>query len=139
MQKKKEINIQIGERIKRSREASGYTQEKFSEAIDVSIQYISDLERGKVGTSIATLLKICKVLCVSSDYLLFGKQETNDLSATIERLKHLPVNQLELVEEGINTLLKAFVIGQVPDASVPLPINGPKSILQQTEKLSPQT
>ena len=95
----------------------------------MSIQYISDLERGKVGTSIATLLKICKVLCVSSDYLLFGKQETNDLSATLERLKHLPVNQLELVEEGINTLLKAFVIGQVPDASVPLPINGPKSIL----------
>jgi len=60
---------------------------------------------------------------VSSDYLLFGKQETNDISATFERLKHLPVNQLELVEESINTLLKAFVVSQVPDVSVPLPID----------------
>ncbi len=119
MQKRKEINIQIGERIKKSREASGYTQEKFSEAIDVSVQYISDLERGKVGTSIATLSKICKILYVSSDYLLFGKQETNDISATFERLKYLPLNQLELVEEGINTLLKAFVINQPSESATP--------------------
>lgn len=66
MQKRKEINIQIGERIKKSREASGYTQEKFTEAIDVS-----------------------------SDYLLFGKQETNDISATFKHFKYPPPNQLE--------------------------------------------
>lgn len=45
MRVKKEINIQIGERIKAARELCGYTQEQLAEAIEVSPQYISDLER----------------------------------------------------------------------------------------------
>lgn len=36
MRVKKEINIQIGERIKAAREFSGRTQEQLAEAIDVS-------------------------------------------------------------------------------------------------------
>lgn len=51
---KKEINVEIGRRIKLAREKIGYTQEKFAEKIDRSVQYVSDLERGKVGASIQT-------------------------------------------------------------------------------------
>ena len=40
------MNIQIGERIRTAREVAGFTQERLAEAIDVSTQYISDLERG---------------------------------------------------------------------------------------------
>ena len=52
MPQKKEINIQIGERIKEARQKAEYTQEKLAEAINVSVQYVSDLERGKVGASV---------------------------------------------------------------------------------------
>ena len=52
MKERKELYIKIGERIKHSREIAGYTQEKLADLTDVSIQYISDLERGIVGTSI---------------------------------------------------------------------------------------
>ena len=48
------------------------TQEKFAERIDVSPQYISDLERGVVGPSITTIKNACMALGVSSDYLIFG-------------------------------------------------------------------
>ena len=34
MQKKKEINIEVGHRIQLSRERAGYTQEQFAELID---------------------------------------------------------------------------------------------------------
>ena len=73
MRVKKEINIQIGEQIKQARERAKLTQEQFAERIDVSPQYVSDLERGVVGVSIATLKRICTTLCVSSDKILFGK------------------------------------------------------------------
>ena len=75
MRVKKEINIQIGEQIKRAREKAMLTQEQFAERIDVSPQYVSDLERGVVGVSIATQKRVCTVLSVSSDQILFGRKE----------------------------------------------------------------
>ena len=49
------------------------TQEQLAERIDVSPQYISDLERVVVGTSLTTLKKVCTTLGVSSDRILFGR------------------------------------------------------------------
>ena len=72
MRVKKEINIQIGEQIKSAREQAKLTQEQLAERVDVSPQYISDLERGVVGISIPTLKRVCITLGVSSDQILFG-------------------------------------------------------------------
>ena len=72
MRVKKEINIQIGEQIKTAREQAKLTQEQLAERVDVSPQYISDLERGVVGISIPTLKRVCITLGVSSDQSLFG-------------------------------------------------------------------
>jgi len=72
MREKKEINIQIGEQIRLAREQAKMTQEQFAERIEVSPQYISDLERGVVGISIPTLKRACIALGTSSDRILFG-------------------------------------------------------------------
>ena len=45
MRVKKEINIQIGEQIKTAREQAKLTQEQLAERVEVSPQYISDLEK----------------------------------------------------------------------------------------------
>ncbi|MBP3323786.1 MAG: helix-turn-helix transcriptional regulator [Clostridia bacterium] len=91
MKTKKQINIEIGERIKNSRETKGITQEQLAELIDVSPQYISDLERGVVGASLETIKKICLVLTVSCDYLFFG--ENNDIYLTSLNAKITPLNE----------------------------------------------
>ena len=72
MREKKEINIQIGEQIRLAREQAKLTQEQFAERIEVSPQYISDLERGVVGISIPTLKRACVTLGTTSDQILFG-------------------------------------------------------------------
>lgn len=82
MREKKEINVEIGERIKIAREKARYTQEKFAERIEVSPQYVSDLERGVVGVSVATLKRLCVCLSVSSDQILFGPDTDNTQSLT---------------------------------------------------------
>lgn len=108
--KRKELNIQIGARIKASREIARMTQEGMADAIDVTVQYVSDLERGKTGASIFTLSRICSVLQVSADYLLFGKRTPNDLSDIIYRLEYLSEKELSVVEDGIDVILAAMMI-----------------------------
>ena len=84
MREKKEINIQIGEQIRLAREQGKLTQEQFAERIEVSPQYISDLERGVVGISIPTLKRACIALGTSSDRILFGTT-SESRNAAIEK------------------------------------------------------
>lgn len=84
MREKKEINIQIGEQIRLAREQAKLTQEQFAERIEVSPQYISDLERGVVGISIPTLKRACIALGTSSDRILFGTA-SESRNAAIEK------------------------------------------------------
>lgn len=108
MREKKEINIQIGERIKAAREKAGYTQERFAEQIDVSPQYISDLERGVVGISVPTLKRLCVCLSVSSDQILFGMvNEVNNLSFA-EVLRKLTEEQRAILMEIIQKYVQAI-------------------------------
>ena len=93
MRIKKEINVQIGEQIKFAREQAKQTQEQMAERIEVSPQYISDLERGVVGVSISTLKRICAVLGVSSDQLLFGAKSEKRTAAIEEKCKNLTDEQ----------------------------------------------
>lgn len=104
----KEYNMEMGNRLRIAREAAGFTQEYLAELVDVSVQYMSDLERGKVGTSLTTLRKLCNSLKVSSDYLLLGVQDKNDVSDIVERLRYLTPKQLNTVENLINLVLDAF-------------------------------
>ena len=74
MREKKEINIQVGEQVRTAREQAKLTQEALAEQIDVSPQFVSDLERGVVGISLSTLKRLCSVLDVASDQILFGTE-----------------------------------------------------------------
>ena len=89
MREKKEINIQIGEQIRIAREQAKLTQEQFAERIEVSPQYISDLERGVVGISITTLKRACIALGVTSDQILFGAVSTDRNHAITKRCDNL--------------------------------------------------
>ena len=82
-------------RIRKAREEQGYTREKFAEKLDVSVSYMAELERGRTGISVKMLVKVCRLLGLSADYVLFGKERTEDehrLDA-IRRIedKYLPV------------------------------------------------
>ena len=107
MRIKKESNIQMGERIKAAREGAGLTQEQLAERIEVSPQYISDLERGVVGVSIPTLKRLCLVLGISSDSILFGR-ETELSAALTEKCRDLTPEQLRLLLTIVDSYTKAI-------------------------------
>lgn len=115
MREKKEINIQIGEQIKAARERAKMTQESLAERIDVSPQYVSDLERGVVGVSISTLKKICISLRVSSDQILFGAASENNFSPISEKCRGLSTEQFAILCEIVEKYITAISLTQKPD------------------------
>ena len=108
MTDKKEINTIIGANIKREREKAGYTQEKFSELIGLGAKSLSAVERGTVGISIAALMRICKILSISSDTLLFGITSKNDVCELTSRLEQLSQRQFEIVSDILFKVMEAF-------------------------------
>lgn len=110
MAKKQEIDILVGRNIKRERMKAGYTQEAFSEMIGIGTKSLSAIERGTVGVSLSTLLKICKVLSISSNSLLFENSHKNDVQAIAERLEHLTPEQVAIANDILCKVLAAFAL-----------------------------
>lgn len=108
MREKKEINVKIGNQIRMAREAAGLTQDRFAELVSLATKNVSDIERGVVGISIGTLIRICETLSISSDSILFGEANGNDVHSLSDRLSNLPPEQFEIAVDIINKLFEAF-------------------------------
>ena len=101
MQQKKELNIQMGSRIRKARLQAGLTQEAFAELLNLGPKHISAIERGIVGLSMETLQNICQVL-------LFGDIETSPADALCQRLGRLSPEEFTQMEEIINKILEIY-------------------------------
>ena len=74
---KNSLNFEIGKRVREQREYMGKTREEFSEKLEISERFLTDIELGNRGMSFATLIRLCKILSISSDYILMGKTDEN--------------------------------------------------------------
>jgi transcriptional regulator with XRE-family HTH domain len=91
-------------RIRKAREEQGYTREKFAEALDVSVSYLAELERGRTGVSVKMLIKICKVLGLSADYILFGDKRDAD-ALRLDKIHRIDEKYMPLLDRVIAELL----------------------------------
>ncbi len=73
----------IGERLKKARSDKKMTQEMLAEKLDVSIAFLSRIERGNSHVNLKRLSQICEILGVSEGYILNGtsSQSENYLSS----------------------------------------------------------
>ena len=91
-------------RIRKAREELGYTREKFAELLDVSVSYMAEVERGRTGISVKMLVKICHVLGLSADYLLFCEERSED-ALLMDKIHRIDPRYLPLLEKMIAELL----------------------------------
>ena len=91
-------------RIRKAREDMGYTREKFAEKLDVSVSYLAELERGRTGISVKMLIKVCNVLGLSADYVLFGNERTED-ELRLDAIRRIDEKYLPLLDKVIEELL----------------------------------
>lgn len=91
-------------RIRKAREDMGYTREKFAELLDVSVSYLAEVERGRTGISVKMLVKMCYVLGLSADYILFGDSRDED-ALLLDKISRVDKKYIPLLNKMIDSLL----------------------------------
>ena len=98
----------IGTRIRKQREFLGYTRESFAEKLDVTPKFCSDIELGLKGMSVSTLCRIASILNLSTDYILFGSENTEDFSPAYLMLQKCTPEKRKYLEEIIKYYMIAI-------------------------------
>lgn len=90
--------ILFGERLRHQRNSFHLTQEEVAEKLGIGFRYYQMLEQGYRNPSISVLIKISKVLSISTDYLLFGETAfpASPLGSAMEQLT--PEQQKDALE-----------------------------------------
>lgn len=95
---------EIGLRIAQRRRELSLTQEKLAEMMDVSIQMISNLERGNKAIKIDNLIKLSSSLQVSTDYILTGKRP--EMVNLPEKMCKLSERDYKIVDALVDALIE---------------------------------
>jgi len=104
------IKKEIGEKIKRCRKKSGYTQERLAEAVDISSRNLSNIELGLSYPKPETLEKIMQTLDMSTQELFANEHLKSDeelLSEINSCINSARTNRILL--ERVYKVLKAVV------------------------------
>ena len=74
----------IGERLRKARTDRKITQEKLAEQLDVSIAFLSRIERGSSHINLKRLTEVCDILGVTEGYILNGASSDSQNYLTSE-------------------------------------------------------
>lgn len=96
----------IGQRIAKCRRAQGLTQERVSEMAEISVPYLSNIERAVSIPSTEVIMRLATALDTTPDTFLVGcgKNESEAWRGVAERLRGLSPKQLELAERFLDWL-----------------------------------
>ena len=107
--------LAAGDRIRLKRTLLGLTQDEMAERINRAPKYYADIERGSCGMSIETLMALSSSLNMSLDYIIYGKnfsenekeQHTEEVAAIINMLDNSSVRNQKYAKEMLNLFLAA--------------------------------
>ena len=97
---------EIGARISKRRKLMGLTQEQLAEKMDVSIQMISNLERGVKAIRIDNLVKLSQILNVTTDYILTGYQSRGAIDTLSKQIGQLSSENRGLIDVIVSYCLQ---------------------------------
>lgn len=100
----KDINIEIGARIKEKRLAQKLTQEELAQLSGYTANFIQEVERGRSGLSSESIRAMSIALKVPADTLLFG-DVSEEYAHILQELKKVPPQKrahiIKIIEEAI--------------------------------------
>ena len=99
----------MGDRIREARKRLNLTQDQLSEKVNITLTYMSEIERGLKLPSMPLFIKLVEVLDVSADYLLRDTVSTRNLygdKVIGRKLERLSPKQRVALEALIDTYLE---------------------------------
>lgn len=99
----------IGQRLKNTRLEKKLTQENLAEQLDVSVAFLSRIERGLSHINLKRLSQICGILGVSEGYILNGTSSNSEqylISEFNDILSKCPANKQKLIYKIAKTIVE---------------------------------
>ena len=103
------VEKKIGHRIQMLRKHKGFTQESLSEALNISPNYMSALERGKYNVKPALLVQIMNILDCTADDIFCDVINTgyrHKESVLSEKIAKLSLKEQEKIFAVIETMIE---------------------------------
>ena len=97
----------FGRRIRAAREDKHWTREAVAEKVELSVNTMADIERGKSGTRLENFVRLCRLLELDADYVLFGNAP-DDARRITELLRGRDPETIRVVEQTVEALLRAL-------------------------------
>ena len=91
--------MNLGDRIKILRASKDITQDEFGKIIGLSQKQVSKFESNRTLPTTETIIKICEEFKISSDWLLFGDEQNENIAnrPEIEFFLKRPAAQIQLL------------------------------------------
>ena len=102
---REEINQIIGNNIRYIRKSNKLSQEKFAEQVELSPQFVSDIERGIEGISLTTAIKICNIMQCSPVVLFANLIDFKNYNNEMDNFTKLSDKNKNIVIDIIEALL----------------------------------
>lgn len=97
----------IGNKLLAVRKRRGLTQAEVAEAAGISDRTYAEIERGTINTRVETILKICKVLCITPDVLLVT-ENTAKQAQLLRRLNFCTTKERETAMRLLSVYLDSL-------------------------------
>ncbi len=102
-----ELLQNMGERLMQRRKQLRLTQEEVAERADMTTQTISTAETGRKALRPHNIIKLCRALEISADYLLFDEISSGNTLPLFAKFSQLPTEQYHYLEDIINSFTAA--------------------------------
>lgn len=99
------LALEIGTRIAQRRKQLGFTQEQAAERADLTQQFFASVEIGAKNIRAESVIKVCRALNISADYLLTGTVSEIDCERIVQLMKTLDAAQFVQIESIITEII----------------------------------
>ena len=106
MRKRDPNRIEMGRRFREARERLNWSREVLAERADLSVSFIADLELGNTGTRLENFIRLCRLLDLNADYVLFGAPG-DAVQRIMDLLRNRDEETVRVVERTVEALLRA--------------------------------
>ena len=108
----KPINMEMGGRIRAIRKKVGLTSEQLANTMDISVQFLSDVERGKKSFSYENLIKLCRILASHPITFSSAPKKSDKRARLHDVVDSIEEAYLPMIEVAISNTIRVILMAR---------------------------
>lgn len=95
--------------IQNRREELNLSRDQLAEMLGITSKFLGDIEHGNRGPSLKTLIRLCDVLNLSADYILFGDSKQFSSHSILWLVEKCPDEKKDFLFDIIRKIVESYM------------------------------